>query len=95
MDAEATLTIEGEPQSASSITLSEGWNWIPYPLWAILSVDDALGSIADQLVLLKDETGRVYAPDKGIDVLTQMAPGEGYKVYVRQSTTLDYPEVSN
>jgi hypothetical protein len=44
---------------------------------------------------VKDESGRVYLPYKGIKLLEQMEPGEGYTVYVRQSTTLTYPGDSN
>jgi hypothetical protein len=34
-------------------------------------------------------------PEKDPDALTQMEPGEGYKIYVQQSTTLTYPDNSN
>jgi hypothetical protein len=44
---------------------------------------------------VKDEAGRVYLPEEDPDVLEQMEPGEGYRIYVHQATTLTYPEGGN
>lgn len=90
--SEAMLSIEGDSLGSSSVALEQGWNWVPYFPDSPLSVDEAVSSIVEDLVLVKDETGRVYSPEKGIEKLDQMGPGEGYKVYVRQSTTLTYPD---
>lgn len=93
--SDVTLSIQGESVGSTSIALDVGWNWIPYFPSSPLSVEEAIPSVSDALVLLKDEMGRVYSPDKGIEVLEQMKPGEGYKIYVNQSTVLNYPEDSN
>ena len=65
---------------------------MPYFPAAPLGVQEAVSSIAGDLVLLKDEAGRAYAPDENVEVLEQLVPGKGYKVYVQQPTTLEYPE---
>jgi len=93
--SEITLVIEGDSLGSPSIPLEEGWNWVPYYLSSPLPVEEAVSSIAEDLVLVKDETGRAYSADKGIEVLEKMEPGEGYKIHVSQSTTLTYPGSSN
>jgi hypothetical protein len=90
-EADATLSIQGESLESRSVELEQGWNWVPYIHDEPLPVEEALSSIADALVLVKGEEGRAYAPDKGIEVLETMEPGEGYKVYVSESVTLTYP----
>jgi hypothetical protein len=94
-ESDVTLTIQGDSLGSPSIALEEGWNLVPYFPSSPLSVQEALSSITDDLDLVKDEAGRVYLPEMDPDVLEQMEPGEGYKVYVRQSTTLTYPDGSN
>ena len=93
--SDVTLSMHGEPLGTSSVALEQGWNLVPYLPSSSLPVEEAVSAISEDLVLLKDETGRSYSPDKGIDVLEQMEPGEGYKIYVDQSTTLNYPDSSN
>jgi hypothetical protein len=94
-DSDVTLTIQGDSLGSPSITLDEGWNLVPYFPSTVLSVEEALSSIVEDLSLVKDERGRAYLPEKDPDALTQMEPGEGYKIYVQQSTTLNYPDGSN
>lgn len=93
--SDTDLSIEGDSLGSNSVVLEQGWNWVPYFPESSLSVEEAVSSIVVDLVLMKDENGRVYSPEKGIERLDQMEPGDGYKIYVRQSTTLDYPDNSN
>ena len=90
--SEVTLSVQGEPLGTSSVALEQGWNWVPYFPASSLSVEEALSSIIEDLGRVKDEVGRVYLPEREPDDLEQMEPGEGYKIYVRQSATLTYPE---
>lgn len=90
-DAEATLSLQGTSLDTSSVALEEGWNWVPYFRATALPVEEALASIDDVLVMVKDEAGRAYVPGEGIQELETLVPGEGYKVYVSSSTTLTYP----
>jgi hypothetical protein len=94
-ESDITLTIQGDSLGTPSISLEEGWNLIPYFLSSPLSVDEAVSPIAEDLVLVKDGTGRAYLPGEDIEELNQMEPGEGYKIHVSQPTTLTYPDGSN
>jgi hypothetical protein len=94
-ESDVTLTIQGNSIGSPSIALERGWNLVPYFPSSSLFVEEAVSSIAEDLIFVKDESGRVYLPYKGIKLLEQMEPGEGYTVYVRQSTTLTYPGDSN
>lgn len=56
-----------------------------------MSVQAALQSISSSLVLVKDFAGQVYAPQYNVDLIGDLQPGQGYKVYVSQPATLLYP----
>jgi hypothetical protein len=94
-ESDVILSIEGDSLGSPSIPLEEGWNWIPYFPSSSLPVEEAVSAISEDVILIKDETGRVHSPEKGIEVLEKMEPGEGYKIYVNQSTTLNYPGSGN
>jgi len=48
-------------------------------------------SIASDLVMVKDKDGRIYYPDYGINTIGDLQPGQGYKIYVDQASTLTFP----
>lgn len=90
---QGTLTMVGsllEPQSAP-VVLQEGWNWVGYSLQSALSTNEALASIADDIVMAKDIDGLVHYPEFEIDELQTLEPGKGYAVYVQNAATLVYP----
>jgi len=95
VDSEATLTVQGTPASTNTVALEEGWNWIPYFPASSLPVEEALSSVTDHLVIVKDEIGKAYLPAHENNTLESMEPGEGYKIHVDQQVTLTYPEGSN
>jgi hypothetical protein len=94
-ESDVMLAIKGDPLGSPSITLEQGWNLVPYFHSSPLSVEEAVSSITEDLGPVKDEAGRVYLPEEDPDVLEQMEPGEGYRIYVHQATTLTYPEGGN
>jgi hypothetical protein len=94
-ESDVMLAIKGDPLGSPSITLEQGWNLVPYFPSSPLSVEEAVSSITEDLGPVKDEAGRVYLPEEDPDVLEQMEPGEGYRIYVHQATTLTYPEGGN
>jgi hypothetical protein len=67
------------------------------PYWPVqaLPVQEALGSLGSALVLVKDVEGRLYFPEYGVQDLSMLEPGQGYKVYVQQAITLQYPHQSS
>jgi hypothetical protein len=93
--SDVILAIQGDSLGSPSIALEQGWNLVPCFPSSPLSIEEAVSSITEDLGPVKDEAGRVYLPEEDPDTLEQMKPGEGYRIYVRQSTTLTYPESSN
>jgi hypothetical protein len=88
-----TLSLSGTAIAVNSpIALSEGWNFVPYYPGAARSPHDALGSIANELVMVKDQTGAGYIPSYNIDQIGELKPGQGYKVYVNSGVELIYEE---
>lgn len=80
---------ELDPQN-SSVSLSAGWNQIPFISKTEVDIEAALSSIADELVIAKDFAGRIYYPEFGINEIGQLEPGQGYKVYVESDATLNF-----
>lgn len=96
MSGAASLTVSGAAVDASTpIALEAGWNLIPYWPEQALPVQEALGSLGSALVLVKDVEGRLYFPAYGVQDLSVLEPGQGYKVYVQQAATLEYPHTSS
>jgi hypothetical protein len=88
-----TLRLSGTAIAVDSpIALSEGWNFVPYYPGATQSPPDALGSIVNELVMVKDQTGAGYIPSYNIDQIGELKPGQGYKVYVNSGVELIYEE---
>lgn len=85
-----TLTIEGTP-IAETLSLSPGWNWIPYLPDEPMPVETALTSVLPQLNRIEDGAGRVFPAQEGRPVLTQLEPGQGYRVHLRAPALLAYP----
>lgn len=92
-DAEQSLTISGQalhPES-TSLHLREGWNHIPYLNGVATAVDDALGSVVDDITIMKDYTGNTYIPEQGIDDIGLLETGQGYRLHMESDTELKYP----
>ena len=88
-----TLTFEGvqiDP-AATPIALGAGWNMVSYLRDTGMPIDQAVVSIASDLVMVKDKDGRIYYPDYGINTIGDLQPGQGYKIYVDQASTLTFP----
>ncbi len=87
------LVIEGSrvDPSQQPISLETSWNLIPYLRSSSMPIQEALSSIADNLVLVKDAEGQMYYPELGIDGIGMLTPGAGYQVYVSAACTLTYP----
>jgi hypothetical protein len=94
MNSPATLRIGGAailPQQ-SPIDLLAGWNMVAYLGDSAAPAEEALASIVNQLYLAKDGNGDVYWPEFGINQFGDMAPGQGYKLYMLEPGILTYPD---
>ena len=88
------LNITGVITNAQQIdTLVAGWNMVSYRPILPMPVADALASISAQLVLVKDDQGRVYWPAMGINGIGNMQPGIGYQINMSAPGALSYPVV--
>lgn len=91
---EATsITLTGQlliPED-TPISLRAGWNLSPYIGDGAVPIEDALESIEDELVLVKDNEGLTYYPRYGINDIGSMQPGKGYRIHVDRDATLLYP----
>ena len=88
------LVVEGYPviSSESPIDLQQGWNITAYHLTAETSPSTAFENISENLVIVKDNHGRVYWPAYDINTLSNMIPGQGYYIFVSENVQLVYPQ---
>ncbi|MBN1352305.1 S8 family serine peptidase [candidate division KSB1 bacterium] len=92
MNASATLDVTGQPIAADTpVSLSSGWSIISYFPQEALDPAVALVSLNAELKLIKDNWGRVYFPQFGINSIGQMLPGQAYFAYLNSPGILIYP----
>ncbi len=87
-----TLRLSGTSLSGAppAVPLEQGWNLVPYLREASLPIEEALGSISEHVVLVKDYAGAAWIPEYGINHIGLMQPQQGYKVYMAQPAELTY-----
>jgi hypothetical protein len=56
-----------------------------------MSIETALGSISNSIVLVKDNQGNLYYPGYFLNTIGNMQPGKGYWFYMNATTVLTYP----
>jgi len=97
MQSAALLVITGNQivPEATPISLQAGWNLVAYLRNSPMSIVTALASIADKLVIVKNNAGQVYWPALGINQIGNMLPGQGYLINVSMAATLTYPANSS
>ena len=50
-------------------------------------------SIADNLIIVKDQDGSVYWPSYNLNSIGNMLPGKGYQIKMINPDTLIYPDI--
>ncbi|MEQ9299835.1 MAG: T9SS type A sorting domain-containing protein, partial [Cyclobacteriaceae bacterium] len=91
-----TLRVIGQPiADQPSFPIGAGWNWVGYPLSAELSINEALvGFEASEQDLIKNQsTFASYSSNVSswVGNLTNLAPGEAYKMRLAGDATIDFP----
>ena len=86
-----SFDVEGTVLDAKDVSLDAGWNWLPHLGSTSVPVDQAFDTIQNDLVMVKDETGRVYRPAQGTDQIGSLEPGTAYKILLENPVTLSYP----
>ncbi len=90
-----TIKIKGSRIDPASATLSlpaKRWVIIPYYPEEPLPPNQALESIKDRIILMKNSKGENVMPFYDINQVEDMKPGEGYKVILNSKANLTYPE---
>ncbi len=84
------LSSVAQETRTQQVQLEEGWNLVSLH---VRPADSAFASIfganADQIAMVKNEDGEVYAPDEGIDQITTWKAEEGYQIHAEAPTTLE------
>ncbi len=93
-DSADTVRAQGTPVdvAAASIQLAAGWNMIGYLPQTGAPVSTALAGIESQIYIVKNNSGRIYWPEFGIDDIDTLYPGSGYLVDMRVAAVLTYPQ---
>jgi hypothetical protein len=96
MNSPDTLILNGDPHEVTTpIPLTSGWNWISYLPQAPMDLDDALASLENNGLYIKNQASYAeYVEDWGgwFGTLTEMRPLDGYKIKMNSADTLIYPE---
>ncbi|WP_251979807.1 hypothetical protein [Salinibacter ruber] len=90
-ESPASFDVEGTVVGAEEVSLDAGWNWLPHLGSTSVPVDQAFDTIQNDLVMVKDEAGRVYRPAQGTDQIGSLEPGTAYKILLETPVTLSYP----
>lgn len=90
-EASTSFDVQGTVLDSASVSLDDGWNWLPYPDSTSVAIDQALEPIQNDLVMVKDEAGRVYRPTQNTDQIQSLEPGTAYKILLENPVTLSYP----
>jgi hypothetical protein len=75
---------------ANPIPLATGWNCIGYYRDSPKNIATVFSAIQGQISLVKNNDGKIYSPQFGINTIGNMLPGQGYKVKALSNTTLLY-----
>ncbi len=95
--AAVTMEIEGDvvDREETTISLGAGWNWISYPLYETLDINEALANhntaTDGDAIKTLDKTSVYYSTlDKWIGDLTELTPGQGYMYKSANATSFVY-----
>lgn len=84
------LSSAAQETRTQQVQLEEGWNLVSLH---VRPADSAFASIfgtdAEQVAMVKNENGEVYAPDEGIEQITTWKAGEGYQIHAEAPITLE------
>ncbi len=75
---------------ANPIPLQTGWQIIGYLRESPQNTDTVFSSIKAQIGLVKNNNGKIYSPQFGINQIGDMLPGQGYKVNALSNVMLMY-----
>jgi len=91
----AELVISGTSFTKTSVSLHKGWNMMPYLGGSILGIDDVIGSVKDNIVIIRDYgADDVFVFDPKIPArfnsLKEFQPETGYQVKMKDVGEVDF-----
>jgi len=90
------FTISGTViEPTTPIHLNVGWNLVAYYPQEAMSLDIALDSIKENVATVSSQTQFAVIDNESnsfVGSLTELKPGEGYKIKMREADTLVYPD---
>ncbi|MBQ3630967.1 MAG: hypothetical protein II949_06980 [Prevotella sp.] len=93
-----TLNVTGHRVNPADepITVNNGWSWVAFNQLAVMSLGDALADMQPQDdEIIKGQRGVAYYDSyEWSGSLTQLTPGQGYKIFGRQARTFTYPTMT-
>ena len=87
-----TLTGAVVKPSFYPLEIKKGIQIIPFYSFLSRPITDVLKPIISDITLVKDNDGKVYIPDLGINRLQQLNPGQGYYLQAKKATQLVYSD---
>lgn len=85
-----TIVLEGPAVNPGNVSLTAGWNLVPYPFADERPITEAFASISGDLSQVRDGQGNVYTPGSGNNSIGTLKPGQGYEVFVQKNVNLTY-----
>jgi hypothetical protein len=82
------------PQNYSHSLTNTQLYMIGYPYQDAQPIEDVLASIKSSIVIVKDDDGKFWIPQYFVNTIGNMLPGKGYDIFVSETTTYTYPELS-
>lgn len=67
------------------IKLSPGWNIFRYPSTDSINLTLALDHIVNDIIILKDNSGKVFIPEWGFNGIGDLTPGKGYQIKMKNT----------
>jgi hypothetical protein len=59
-----------------------------------MKLSDAFQSISNKILLVKDENGKSYIPNNGLDDIKILYPGKAYKLITKENVSFVYPNTN-
>ena len=69
----------------TKIDLVAGWNMFGYGCPAPIDLVQAMSENTDNIIILKDNSGKVYMPEFGFNGIGDLTPGLGYQIKVTEA----------
>jgi len=91
-DTTVQLQITGTDLSATQATLSlsAGWNTLPFHCTTPLPPEEALSPLLDKIDQVKDQQGATFIPATNHNDIGLLQPGQGYLIRLREAATFSY-----